>query len=393
MRLRVFILRKEAELSCISETTVFGKKKKTSVIKVEVAPELKIEEGRLVEIKDEMILARLNQAVPEIARAMSASSRAVSAVQSPAYKCVLPAGATLTSSKAVKGAVKGFYRGRGGKIAGQANWIPVGGALTSVAAASFSVVALIVGQKFMSDISKRLLKLGEEIRAISDFQHHEYKSRVDALVLRITNVISYRHEVVRDEQVRMRTLFHLDDAESECVQLLGQANETILSYTQTRVTDFTKYCAAVCSLSRWLDYQNKLIAVLYHISELKYALGFGSVTKDFCAASFRVCLAEVSKSQKSLKKWHYDEIGKLGVDTSSLQYKRKGVNAALHFFPSLFKKDYKYKKLPEEVAAMIEEQRTCSVADYKPSEGCSFESDLELVVKDGKIYYLEASAE
>lgn len=351
---------------------MFGRKKKSSVIKVEVASDLKIEEGKLVEIKDEMILARLNQAVPEIARAMNAGAKTVAAVQGPAYRCVLPAGATKVATGAVKGAQAG--------------------SLLATASLTFSVAALIVGQKFMADISKRLAKLDGDLRAVSDFQNNEYKSRVEALILRVTSVISYRSEVTKNDAVRQRALMSLDNAESECMQLLGQATETINSFTQTRVSDFDRYCTAVKEIAKWLDYQNKLVAVLYHISELKYALNFGAVSRDYCASSFRVCLANVAKSQKLLKKWHTDEINKLDIDTSALKRRRMGADAALHFLPGLFKKECKYRKLSEDTAHMIETQRTCDLTDYKPL-GRSFDDDVEIFVKDGKVYYLESASE
>ncbi len=352
---------------------MFGRKKKSSVIKVEVAPDLKIEEGKLVEIKDEMILARLNQAVPEIARALSAGAKTVAAVQGPAYRCVLPAGAT----KVATGAMKGLQTGE---------------TMLGAASLTFSVAALIVGQKFMADISKRLAKLDGELRAVADFQNNEYKSRVEALILRVTGVISYRSELMKNDSVRQRALMSLDNAESECMQLLGQATETINGYTQTRVSDFDRYCAVVKELAKWLDYQNKLISVLYHISELKYALNFGAVSRDYCASSFRVCLANVAKSQKCLKKWHGEEIGKLDIDTSALKRRRRGADAALHFLPGLFKKDCKYRKLSEETANLIETQRACDITDYKPL-GRSFDDDVEIFVKDGKVYYLESASE
>ena len=60
--------------------------------------------------------------------------------------------------------------------------------------------------------------------------------------------------------------------------------------------------------------------------------------------------------------------------------------------PALFKKECKYRKLSEETACMIETQRACDLTDYKPL-GRSFDDDVEIFVKDGKVYYLESAQE
>lgn len=347
------------------------KKGNSSVIKVEVAPELKIDESNLVEIKDEMILARLNQAVPEIARAVAAGAKVVSAAQLPAVKCVLPAG----TSAVVKGAVKGVQTGE---------------TLLGGASLAFSVAALIVGQKFMADVSKRLQTLNESLQSISDFQNNEYRSRVDALICRLTGILSYRDEFFRNDGLRQRTLVSLDSLEGECIGLLGQANETIAGYTQKRYSDFNAYCTAVSTVQLWLDYQNKLLAALHYLCELKYALNLGAASKEYCTSAYQTYLASVLKAQKALKKWHNYHIDKLEIDTLSLKRKRKGADAVLHFVPSLVKKECKYRAVPEEVARRIEQQRLCEVTDYAEGAKGSFDDDVEIIVKDGKVYYLSA---
>lgn len=371
---------------------MFGKKKKpkkgaSQLIKVEVAsPDAVLDENNLVEITDEMILARLNQAVPEISRAVIAGAKTASAAKCPVYKYVLSSDSQVLPTREVKNAAKEVFRGRHGAVSAMI-------AVPSAVSLTFSIIAFAVGQKYLSDIAGRLDKINENLNKISAFQNNQYKSRVEALILRITSVISFWNEILKNEKVRERTLFNLDAAEAECIALLGQANETVEGYTRKKISDFEKYGALTGEIQVWLDYQSKLLAVSYHIAELKYALNLGALSKEYCTASFNACLANASKVRGALRTWHNEEIKKFGIDPALSKRKRKGLSAALHFFPSLFKKGHKYCALPEDLAEQISEQLNGGVIEHTPVIGGAFERDVEIVVRNGKVFYIDGTKE
>lgn len=373
---------------------MFGKKKKpkkgaSQSIKVEIeqlSPSTVIDEERLVEIRDEMILARLNQAVPEISRAMIAGAKAATSSKVPVYKCLLSSDAQVLSTREVKIAAKNAFRGSRGGVSAMVGMAPA-------VSLTFSIIAFAVGQKYLSDISGRLEKINENLNRIYAFQNNEYKSRVEALIVRITSIISFWNEVLRNERVRERTLVNLDSAEAECIALLGQANETIEGLVQKKTADFDKYCALTGEIGVWLDYQSKLLAVSYHIAELKYALNLGALSKEYCTSAFNACLANATRARGTLKNWHNDEIKKLGIDLASSKRKRKGVSAAIHFFPSLIKKEQNYCPLPEELSEAIVSQRENGIVEHAPVIGGAFESDVEIVVRGGKVFYFDRTKE
>lgn len=371
---------------------MFGKKKKNKgsvKVRVEKLPsDREIDESKLVEVKDEMILARLNQAVPEIAVAVCAGAKAVSAAHSPTYKAILPSGTKLTPSREMKGAFRGIFRGSK-NIGGQANFLPTSAALANATTLAFGVAALIVGQKYMSDISKSLHKLNEGLEYLSAFQNNEYKSKLNALIDRVTVIVSYRYELMHNHELRGRTLIELNNLEAECAELLGQANETVETFAQKKTADFKKYCETVQNIQVWVEYQNKLLAVLYHIGELKYALNLGAASKEYCTSLFGVYFEKTSKSRKALKKWQNEEIKKLKIDEAVLKRKREGVDAVVHFFPGLVNEEKKYRQLPDDLAETIRAQRSSELIAYRPLSDKTFEDDVEIIVKDGKVYYLE----
>ena len=98
------------------------------VIQMEMLPaEIIADETRLVEITDSKVLAHVNNLVPGLVQTGNAVNNAVQAIQANGevlYRAIIPAGAKLTDSKAVEGAVRGFYRGADG-IRGHANLVAV----------------------------------------------------------------------------------------------------------------------------------------------------------------------------------------------------------------------------------------------------------------------------
>ncbi|MDE6676809.1 MAG: hypothetical protein K2K12_03750, partial [Clostridia bacterium] len=163
------------------------KKQKSANVKVEqLTPDKVIDESKLVEIKDEIILARLNQAVPEIACILSAGSQ----VAGSAYQAILPAASHIPPSRDTKKAFFGLFQKKSTAALSTAS-----GALTQASALVFGVAALIVGQKYMSDIAKGLNRLNDGIRRITSFQQNEYKSKVEALITRITVLLMHKTEL------------------------------------------------------------------------------------------------------------------------------------------------------------------------------------------------------
>ena len=96
---------------------------------MDILPVAAIEVGaKLVEIIDGKVLERVNNLVPRLALAGNAVNNAAQAVQAAngemLYHAVIPAGAKLTNSKAIEGAVRGIYHGED-RIKGHANLVAV----------------------------------------------------------------------------------------------------------------------------------------------------------------------------------------------------------------------------------------------------------------------------
>ena len=88
------------------------------VIQMEMLPvEAISDDSKLVEITDSKILGRVNNLFSGLVQASIAGSNAVQTAKAGSevlYRAIIPAGAKLTNSKAMKGAVRGLYFGANG---------------------------------------------------------------------------------------------------------------------------------------------------------------------------------------------------------------------------------------------------------------------------------------
>ena len=371
---------------------MFGRKsrklKKQNNVSVKVkqlSPDKVIDESKLVEIKDEIVLARLNQAVPEIACMLSSGARAVGSV----YQAVLPT-SNIPPSRDVKKAFFGLFQRKSAAALSTAS-----GALTQAGTLVLGVAALIVGQKYMSDIAKGLNRLNDSIRRITSFQQNEYKSKVEALITRITVLLANKQELQLNADLCERTLIELSSIEGECAQLLGQANETLESYSRVKIVDFKKYCDAVWEIQPWVEYQNSLLAVLYYVSDLKYVLNRSQkqVSRQFCRALFNTYFERTKKAKSALKDWHELETKTFKIDTVEFKRKRAGADAFFHALPSLVKKENKYRDLPEGMGELIREQIKDNELSYSALEEDPFDHDLEIYIREGKVFMLADPAD
>ena len=164
------------------------------IIQMEMLPAEAInDETKLVEITDSKVLAHVNNLIPGLAQAGNAVNNAAQAVQAAngevLYRAVIPAGAKLTNSKAMEGAVRGIYHGADG-IKGHANLVAVEAqkgtaVVANTAAAAMGVASMVVGQYYMTQINAELGVISDGISQIQDFQDNEYRSRVFSLVAHV----------------------------------------------------------------------------------------------------------------------------------------------------------------------------------------------------------------
>ena len=127
---------------------------------------------KLIEIKDENLLARIDNLVPDLLQAGNAANNAIQANGEVLYQAIIPAGAKLANSRDMEGAVRGIYHGVDG-INGHANLVAVDNTAniaTNIAASAMSVASMVVGQYYMAQISSDLNKVNKGLNRITNFK-------------------------------------------------------------------------------------------------------------------------------------------------------------------------------------------------------------------------------
>lgn len=383
--------------TCAEEraTTVSNDAPVELVIKMELLPaEVIKDESALVEIADRKVLAHIYNLVPELAQAGNATNNVAQAIQANGevlYRAILPAGAKLSNSRTLEGAVKEMYHGANG-IKGHADWLPVeaqkgSSVVVNTAAAAMGVASMVVGQYYMTQINAELGAINDGISEIQNFQDNEYRSRVFSLIAHVKKIADFQTEILENNELRISKINQLDSLEEECTQLLGQANLTLASFAKKTDLDYETYEKVVGNSQNWFMYQKSLLDVLYKIAELRYTLHLGAVSREQCIAILPTYTKQVQDTQSRLAAWHEGTTERLKIDTDEVRRKRAGFDGVIHFLPGLFNEDLNYRSIEKNTVNMIRTQISGeSTLSIDKSE--LYSEDVQLIAKDGKIYYL-----
>lgn len=355
-------------------------------------------DSNLIEIKDSKVLEHINNLVPSLAQVGNNLNNATQAIKAAnegtLYRAIIPKDAVLAESKAMDGAFRGIYHGTDG-IKGHANLESVktqteSAVIANTAAAAMNVASIVVGQYYMTQINAELDVICDGISQIQNFQDNEYRSRVFSLIIQVKKIADFQLEILKNNELRISKINQLDSLEEECTQLLGQANLTLTDFTKKTNLDYDMYEKDVEKANNWFVYQKLLLDILYQISDLRYALHLGVVSREQCNAILPMYTKQVNDTQYMLTAWHGTVVERLKIDTDEDRRKRTGVERAVYFLPGLFNDDLNYRSIKKSTSNMI-----CTQASGETQmlidKSELYSKDVQLIVKEGKIYYLPES--
>ena len=184
---------------------------------------------------------------------------------------------------------------------------------------------------------------------------------------------------MENNELRFSKIVQLDSLEEECTQLLGQANLTLAGFAKKAELDYAAYEKALGSAQDWFMYQKSLLDVLYKISDLRYTLYLGTVSREQCIALLPTYSKQVSDTQVRLTAWHEGITKRLGIDTDETRRKRAGFDGVIHFIPGVFNDDLNFRGI---------EKKTGHEEAHRIDTSELYAEDVQLISKDGKIYYL-----
>lgn len=351
-----------------------------------------LNENHLSEITDITVISRLSALVPFAAQTATrqVANHAAQALQgAELVKLDIPF-SQLTKSKDIAGAARGYVHGGRG-VAAQANLTKVdmtqitkNTAVANGVANVMNVGSLVVGQYYMTEISDKLEKMNDSINKISDFQDREFKSRIISLISRVKKYSSFRAEIIENDETRLRILGVLENIEGDATELLGQVNIEVTDIcNKNPAPAYQEYQGKIDQLSILVEYQNMLIAMLAQISKLTHLLGKGTVSSEMSHSMYHDYLTQSIGARSILESWHDKQAASLKID---LEKNRKSKNwfAAL---PGIVNEEWKYQPLAEGLADKIYSQSQVEPPIIAPPKDI-FEEDVEIIIRDGKYYYL-----
>ena len=361
-------------------------------IQIEMLPVESIEdETGLVEITDSKILAQVSNLLPGLFQTgNSINNVARISRNGPVYKPIMPAGAKLAKSKDVEGAFRGICLGDNG-IKAQANFVKVkSGATiaTNSVSAVMNVSSLIVGQYYMKQINDELDVISKGIDQIQSFQDNEYRSRVFSLVAHVKRISNFQSEILENDELRISKIYQLDSLEKDCAELLGQANLTLADFTNKNKLSYKEYEKVIAEVQKWYTYQKSLIEVMYKISDLRYTLHLGAVSREQCADLLSTYQEQIGDTHERINVWHYKTAKRLGIKIDEICRKRAGFDGAIHFIPGLLKDEYKFRSIDMKTVKMIIEQAMGYEEQCAAYTSELYNEDVQLISKDGRLYYL-----
>ena len=352
------------------------------------------EEHKLVPILDHQLIQRVVDSIPKAGQvglnAINAAN-AANLANGGIYQAIIPKGALLDKSRAMEGAFRGSFRNVPNSIQGNANWIPVDGSVNKVAAmnaanAIMGTASMIVGQYYMSQINSQLEKVNHGISSIKQHLNEEYYSKVMQLVLDVQKISEFKTEIFENDQEKERILNKLSTLESQCEQLLIQANKHLSSLSNTVPDDYKSYENFIRDSSIWYQYQQGLTEVLNSISELRYAFNNGVLSKEYIFSSNRALFQQTNTIKNELGSWHHKNGERFGIDIDLEHRNRRGINALAWKVPGLFNNELNYKRISSDTADTIRQQ-TSNDSDIFSLDD-PYDRDIVLIEKEGKYYYL-----
>lgn len=354
-------------------------------------------EGRnMFEITDSIIIARISELIPftsQTGTRMLANNSLNSIKSTELVKIDIPF-SQLTKSKEVVGSARGYVHGGKG-VAAQANLTKINitkvTKITTVAnavSAVMNVGSLVVGQYYMFEISSKLENITKSMNQIGDFQDREFKSRIISAITLVNEISQFSSEIMENNEQRNLKLVALDNYKSTVTELLGQVNITISDIIQnTQKLDFKEYQFKIDDFQKLLGYQNALITTLEELSKLTYLLGKGSISTERSHFTFNKYLEQSVQLRNLIGLWHDSQSKSLRIDLEKERIIKSGFNAVVSAIPSLFDDKFKYNELNSNLANKIIEQ-TKSISENSVKVKRIYADDVEIIIKDGRYYYL-----
>lgn len=355
---------------------------------------------KMHEIKDRGVLAKVNAIIPQFANNIydSIDKKKLQNINEllhndNLYKVVIPPGAELYKAKDKTGAFRGGYHVNG-QLAGQAHLEKVSPNAQKVArtgelvANAMNVASMVVGQYYMAEVDAKLEQLQAGVDKVIEFQETQFKSKILSLIPKVGKITKFNIEIMENDENRQRSLDSLVRYEDEAIELLQQVNSLLENLiTSNFKTNYAKYKEVIFEVEKLTIFQQYLISIMEEIARLTYLLNGGKVSSEYCYSSLDNYLEQSNTVRDKLAQWHNNQSRQLGIQIQKSRITKKGFEGAVFYLPGILQNDLKYKKMNKDIVDRIKKQSVDKLHFSNTTDNV-FERELQILVHNGKYYYL-----
>lgn len=358
-------------------------------IRIEVLDSIDLSNNELVEVTDSRLVTSIRDGVllADAAKDVAKVVKKSGAI----YKAIIPAGAKLTNSSEMKGAVRGIYHGADG-IKGHANLIDISKqkkALTT--AASFKAIAIKAVIKIcISDINNKLTLTTKGIEYIEAIEEAKLKSEFEQIVSDLRRIIDNQDELLLNDDIRNNEIINLQSLNKDCCRLLGTTNNIIQRYSNNIPKEYKEFVSQINTIDNHIKFQQAGLNLLGYISEMTYVLNLGKLSKKNCNYVLSDYIEKSQAINNEQLKWLNKSIDAMKIDLNTGTRGRLGiVGKAAGIANKLIKKDIDKAKVEESTLQLIESNKNICNNTMSIDRKELFNEDISFILKDNKVFYLK----
>ena len=342
------------------------------------------------------------------------------------FKVDLPIG-DLHKIKGKTDKYRAFVKGADGKFKAHAILTPAqvdiakGAKAASAVSGVMQVGAMVVGQYYMAEINGQLNSMKETLNDIKDFQEREFKGTVRALIVNISQLSTFSADYVGNTELSRQKLMECANFRAEATKLLEQVNLAIEDIvTKGKGLSFEKYEKLIEKLSANLFYQQTLLKLLEELSKLDLVFSQGVTSENSSYYVYEYYLNTCNSLGEKIADWHKNKIKSFRIDLKHNRRAQEGtmkvvadvakeldknahIAAGVGFLGGIvgaatgfglgkaageLNKAIRYIGVRKHTIKQISEQERVSYQSSKQLSINSYDENVELLIEDGKVYYL-----
>lgn len=308
------------------------------------------------------------------------------------YFAITKSGKELADSLEIPGAKRGIVHGENGIIE-HANLIKHNNPkekidiMANTQAAVMNVASLVVGQYYMNQIASQMTAISESLEKLLEFEEIKYKSEVQTLLESVFETAQFQMAIIENEEIRNREANKIQALKNKCQNLLNQAENHLNNLLQKKITDFGDYEKGIINIEKWNNYVQILMDMFYKIDVLDFALHKGQKTKEQCFKTYDLHKNISIERKNLLIAWHNEQCEHFDIDLENNRVAHDGILSLIKKPISLINDEWNYKKLKSKTKQLILRQ-TENIVEQQEEFDNLFDSEVQIIIKDGKCYYL-----